>query len=108
MALWVQFVQNVQAVQIVKLRFCEISRPILGEAGGQRLEQSEAIERLERFERTFISYGADSFFKMFAASLGALRIDAAMLPASSPVTKRGGEPWLLVHSPKKAWSRPIA
>ena len=37
-----------------------------------------------------LRYGAESFFRMFAASLGALTIEAAMLPASSPGTKRGG------------------
>src|SRR6478752_5414986 len=48
------------------------------------------------------------FFRMFAASLGALRIEAATLPASSPGTKRGGEPWLLIHFARNVGSLPIA
>jgi hypothetical protein len=41
---------------------------------------------------------------MFAASLDALRIDAAMLPAPSPDTKRGKEPWLLIHAARNVGS----
>jgi hypothetical protein len=74
---------------------------------GTKRRNNAVNAALVGFTSSILRYGAESFFKMFAASLGALRIEAAMLPASSPGTKRGGDPWLLVHSAKKAWSLPI-
>ena len=64
----------------------------------------EAVERLERFEQSFIRSGSRRVSSKYSRlPRGAFRIDAAMLPASSPDTSRGGEPWLLFHSVKKAW-----
>jgi hypothetical protein len=47
-------VQNVQAVQIVQSPTCFLPR-VAGEDGRRGLERSEAVERLERFERVSIS-----------------------------------------------------
>src|SRR5262245_15897329 len=71
-----------------------------------RIEPFELLERLELFTAVH-PHGIATFLRMLTASFGALRIEPAIFPASSP-TKRGGDPWLFSHSLRNAGSLLIA
>src|SRR5215510_11785055 len=96
---------EISSVTLSLLRCCETRRR--SPRGVEPFELLERFERLELFT-TIKPHGIANFFRMFTASFGALRIEAAIFPASSPGTKRGGDPWLFSHSLRNAGSFPIA